>query len=163
MEKEDNKKALIKKCIEIKTFKPLTCFEPDDVMLNVLDLVSSSDLTEKNLLDFLNFAIYHNYNINYADIDNYSLVSYSALYGYLNLLTFLIKNNSNLNIIDKEEKCTPLHMAIYNENIKVAKLLIKYGVDLTLKDKDGLTPLDASIKDGHKDIVILLVLKGARK
>lgn len=43
----------------------------------------------------------------------------------------------------------------------VVQLLIEYGPDVNVKDKDCLTPLALAAKDGHLEIVNLLLQKEA--
>ncbi|KAK7074366.1 hypothetical protein SK128_009451 [Halocaridina rubra] len=53
---------------------------------------------------------------------------------------------------------TPLHFAAHAGNVNVLKLFLNNGGDITLKDKDGYTPLHVAIANGRELIVKELVL-----
>lgn len=62
------------------------------------------------------------------------------------LVTWLLENGANVNtIINKGlERSTALHAAVYNtwdDNIEIISILLKYGADINIKDKNGTTPL----------------------
>jgi ankyrin repeat protein len=58
-----------------------------------------------------------------------------------NMAKFLLKLGVNLNETTSDGE-TPLHLAIKYEQYERAKLLIKNGADLIIKDNKGNTPLD---------------------
>lgn len=43
-----------------------------------------------------------------------------------------------------EFKNTPLHIAVYNQNIPVIKYFLRKGADVTLKNYKGETPIDSA-------------------
>ena len=53
---------------------------------------------------------------------------------------------------------TPLHNAVAANNAAAAKLLLQYRADKSIKNLDGLTPLDMARK-GEKKALILLLYK----
>ena len=56
---------------------------------------------------------------------------------------------------------TPLHQAIYNNDMPTATYLLGRGADLEATDKDGLTCLGVAAEGGHMTIVQFLVNGGA--
>jgi len=56
---------------------------------------------------------------------------------------------------------TLIFLAIYNGDIKMVDLLIKYGADLKIFDKKGETVLHIALREGQYDIALLLLDKGA--
>tara|TARA_R110002095_G_scaffold128661_1_gene111447 strand:+ start:1669 stop:2157 length:489 start_codon:yes stop_codon:yes gene_type:complete len=62
------------------------------------------------------------------------------------------KNNINF---------TPLHMAVYNENLNMIKFLLNNGADVNSKDKSNQTPLHMAAYMNNFDIVALLLHNGA--
>ena len=56
---------------------------------------------------------------------------------------------------------TPLHSAVMNGHIEIARLLLQNGADVNAKDNDGYTPLHWAAFQGHIDILHLLVENGA--
>ena len=56
-----------------------------------------------------------------------------------------------------------LPMIDKDNKISLAKLLISKGCDINAADKDGENALHVASKEGHKDIVKLLIEKGIKK
>tara|TARA_Y100000739_G_scaffold218941_1_gene216871 strand:- start:118 stop:834 length:717 start_codon:yes stop_codon:yes gene_type:complete len=61
------------------------------------------------------------------------------------------------NIKSATNSAPPLHLAVLNAHIKIAKLLIKKGADLEGKDKFGNTSLHYTAKNGSKKIIAILI------
>lgn len=63
------------------------------------------------------------------------------------------------NVIDKmnSDMWTPLYVACGCGHTRVVELLLKYGADMTLKNREGNTPLYAATFHGHADCVNLLL------
>lgn len=60
-------------------------------------------------------------------------------------LTFLLSHGLDVNAGDQEAKnLTALHGAASDANVERAKLLLKYGARVDVKDARGLTPLDVA-------------------
>lgn len=57
--------------------------------------------------------------------------------------------------IDRQEDDTPLHLATWTDNAKMAQLLIKHGANLDLYGEDG-TPLEAAHRNGAKRVKNLI-------
>ncbi len=60
-------------------------------------------------------------------------------------------------------KATPLRIAAWKGYTKLAEVLIKYGANVNMKDKDGSTPLHHAALSGHKEMAKLLIKHGAIK
>ena len=57
----------------------------------------------------------------------------------------------------------PIHWAIYQDKPQMVELLLDYGANIELTDQDrDATPLDYAIVYGRKDIIPILVSRGAR-
>lgn len=69
------------------------------------------DKFECELVDFLKFFSETNFDINAIDNRQRTLLHNTASNGDLGVLRDLIRNNCNLNILDKDD-CTPLCVAI---------------------------------------------------
>ncbi|WP_246210262.1 ankyrin repeat domain-containing protein, partial [Wolbachia endosymbiont of Atemnus politus] len=82
----------------------------------------------------------------------------------LEVIEELIKNlvdlKTNLDAYNEDGR-TPLYVAIWNGNVEVAELLIKYGANVNDNDERNRTPLHVAI--GHKQLEIakLLIKNGA--
>lgn len=60
--------------------------------------------------------------------------------------------NKYTNARDKHMR-TPLHHAAMSGSKEVIKLLLKWEVHKTLKDKDGLAAIDLAIRKGHQNVL----------
>jgi ankyrin repeat protein len=58
-------------------------------------------------------------------------------------------------------KLQDIIVACQNGHINIIKLLINKGIDINIKNNDGLAGLYSACKNGHIDIVKLLIDKGA--
>ena len=61
----------------------------------------------------------------------------------------------NLNEVDNNE-CTPLWLAARTGNLSMVKLLVDAGADASMKNIDGMTPLDVAIKFKKEKVVEFL-------
>jgi hypothetical protein len=69
--------------------------------------------------------------------------------------------NINVNVKDNLNGWTPLHDAVMNGHIEIARLLLQNGAEVNAKDSDGYTPLHIAARNGHVDFLHLLVENGA--
>jgi len=67
-----------------------------------------------------------------------------------------ILNPQNVNILD-ENKMSPLYYACYHGYPKMVQILLKYGADPNLKNKNGDTALHAAFKKDNIDVIGLLL------
>lgn len=56
---------------------------------------------------------------------------------------------------------TPLHIAVYERNLDIVRLLIKYGANINAKTYNRETPLHIAVYEGHWDVAKLLIDHGA--
>lgn len=80
---------------------------------------------------------------NKIDDDN-TIIHYVAVNGNLKLMSFIIKNNGNLAILNKNGE-TPLHLAIKHHQIEMVKKLLSQKVDLNIRTNYKYTCLDYTI------------------
>lgn len=62
----------------------------------------------------------------------------------------------NVNSFDNEGQ-TALHQSCMNGNLKLVKLLVKFGADIRLANSDGWNPLHIAAYSGHQDITLYLL------
>ena len=77
----------------------------------------------------------------------YRYVKYCKLHeaaktGRINKVRRLLEEGHPTNAVDPSFGLTPLHFAVRNGHVEVARLLIENGADLTQPSTQGITPLD---------------------
>ncbi|HCO93920.1 MAG TPA: hypothetical protein DIU00_08225, partial [Phycisphaerales bacterium] len=60
-----------------------------------------------------------------------------------------------------EKGYSPLHYAVWNEDVNTVKLLVDHGAQFNEKDPDGWTAFYNAVWQGSREIVDFLVSKGA--
>ncbi|MDI6448708.1 ankyrin repeat domain-containing protein [Anaerobaca lacustris] len=83
---------------------------------------------------------------------------YAAGQGRKEVAELLIANGAEVNATDNDKR-TPLHYAI--EHVEVAKVLADHGAGLNTEDRLGETPLRKAVFHGDKEVVDLLIARGA--
>ena len=71
-----------------------------------------------------------------------------------------VTNRQNLSRAQSRDQ-TPLNLAICSRNYKVAMKLVEAGADVKIPDHFSLSPLHTASVMGKKDLVMLLLAKGA--
>lgn len=74
----------------------------------------------------------------------------------LNIVRHLINAGYNVNAVGPSNGYTPLHDAVWADNLAALKLLIEHGGDLSIRGHDGNTPLEKARKEGKDEIVSYL-------
>lgn len=62
----------------------------------------------------------------------------------------------NVNLYDKEGQ-TALHQGCLDGNFELVKLLVKFGADVHLANRDGWSALHIAAYGGHQDIALYLI------
>ena len=86
--------------------------------------------------------------------DGYTALHYSCRDGHVDIVKILVKHKANLNA-RTDSGNTPLTLAARNKHDNVVHALLSDSVDA--KGQDGYTELHYSCRDGHVDIVKILV------
>ena len=125
-----------------------------------------------------------------ADLDAEDPAYSTPLYlaaeeGYPKVVEFLISKGAEVNVKSSWSGYTPLHRAAWgpvalrkhigageagtvseadlNENyLKIVGMLLEKGSKVDVLDNEGKTPLDQAIRNGEKEIVVLLRKHGAK-
>ena len=98
-------------------------------------------------------------NPNQSDQSGFNLLHYSIIYDIYPVQHILlmqktaVKCDVNSKTHDGE---TALHLAVRNNSLTTVNLLIKFKIDWTITNNDGLTACQLSDKLGHQDMVHLL-------
>ncbi|CAH0545963.1 unnamed protein product [Brassicogethes aeneus] len=114
--------------------------------------------------------------INGQDDEYGSPLHYAASEGDEKATTILLERRANPNLkmqgngvlLSTAEQdfqgCTPLHVAVFNGQLEVAEILVKYGADVNAMSTgwQGETPLHMAVQSGKLDVIEFLVAKGAK-
>lgn len=65
----------------------------------------------------------------------------------------------NINFFDKEGQ-TALHHSVQDGNLELVKLLVKFGADIKLANRDGWSAFHIAAFAGHQDIILYLLHAG---
>ncbi|CAG8489069.1 1482_t:CDS:2 [Diversispora eburnea] len=81
-----------------------------------------------------------------------SLLHWACDRGHLEIVKLLIERGSNINILTNENE-TPFHYACLSEHLECSRHLYRNNIDITIKDKEGLTALEQCDEE-FKQLVI---------
>lgn len=103
-------------------------------------------------------------DINAQDEDGCTALHAAVSVGTTRIVKLLLAKKANPNIASNSG-WTVLHTALYYRGEKeIVKLLLAYGAEVNLKDRDIVSPLEVALQVGHtknSDIVKLLLQHGA--
>ena len=89
------------------------------------------------------------------------LLFIAAEQGDLECIKLLLENGADINTQSNEFKSSLLHYSIYRFPVEFINYLFDRGIDLELKDKDGLTALFLAIYEDEVDKAMRLIVLGA--
>jgi len=117
-------------------------------------------LFDCSTINFLQFFSEKSFHLDRPDNRNRTPIHNAAAQGDLGVLESLIRAGSNMNLMDKDE-CTPLCIAVREEQKEAAKALIQSGADVNLGGGIYGSALHLAIIKGDVDLVALLLKAGA--
>jgi len=91
-----------------------------------------------------------------------SPLHYAAFCGLYDVATFLIVEHSqdvNARGFDDEE--TPLHVASRGGYVDIARILLKHGADIEVRNRSDWSPLEQATTEGHVELTQVLLEHGA--
>lgn len=77
------------------------------------------------------------------------------------IIKLLIDNGADLNDLRCQNKASPLHRAIQNDQKNAVVILVSNGADIRARDSDNNTPLHMAAMRSDRDVIALLISKGA--
>ena len=81
---------------------------------------------------------------------------YASTGHFPDAVKLLLENGADPNVVDREEKFSPLMFAAAEGHFEVVRILLENGADATLKDKDGDTAESFARLNGHERVAELL-------
>jgi ankyrin repeat protein len=106
----------------------------------------------KQVVSFINNGL----DVNVIDNKNgWSALHYASEKGYTKMVQILLENGANVDIRNYKGQ-TPLHIAAKKGNVEIVKILLSYGADPEAKDNYDKRPIDYSLENNKKSLLILL-------
>jgi len=81
----------------------------------------------------------------------------------MEIVRLLLEYKFDVNAVGPKNGYTPLHDAVWADNLEAIKLLLPKGAKTTIKGKDGLTPYAKAKKEGKTDIVTYFESRGIKE
>lgn len=99
------------------------------------------------------------------DVDARDSFGGTALHGAMfqeniTIVEMLLDAGFDINAIGPRNGYTPLHDAVWANNIPAARLLLAKGARTDIKGKDGMTPYEKAVNEGKTEIAELLQKAG---
>lgn len=121
---------------------------------NIIDAIKNNDIKA------IEFFKHNGVDINSVDKQNNSLLIVSCMYSKPETILYLINNEVDINL-HNNLGFTPLMYASKRGDIKTIYSFLTQKVNLNQKTKDGLSALIIAAENNNKEIVQLLIEKGA--
>lgn len=96
-------------------------------------------------------------NVNLRSEKGLTLLHVAAFYGEPKMISILLNLNANVNAINNDDECTPLHFAAARGHQHVLFLLLHGKSDINAKTSKNQTPLHLAAMNGHECCVKALL------
>lgn len=143
------------------------CMEITELLLKhgaVIDLQTRSKMTALHYasmvgnLDIVKLLRENEADINIMNVSGETPLHFAVMLGHEDTALFLLDGTTNINA-KNDRKETLLHYACRHNLISVAERILIKGADRCAKDKNGKTPYDWAIVEGHPEIAELVRIK----
>jgi ankyrin repeat protein len=98
---------------------------------------------------------------NYKDTHERTALMWAVMYGYHDLVRFLLDHGADIAVRQEHSNFIPLLTAADNGDLELVKLCLDRGIDINIQDKYRDTALLLSCKEQHTEIVKYLLDRGA--
>ncbi|XP_025616001.1 potassium channel AKT1 isoform X2 [Arachis hypogaea] len=92
-------------------------------------------------------------NLKSGDVGQFACIA--AEQNTLNLLKDIVRYGGDVTLPSTTSGTTALHVAVSEDNVEVVKFLLDLGADIDKPDKNGWTPRDLAVQQGHQDIIAI--------
>ncbi|XP_033097859.1 E3 ubiquitin-protein ligase MIB2-like [Anneissia japonica] len=99
-----------------------------------------------------------------SNFRGFNALHHAALRGSAKAVEMIVEQPAGKRLVDQKKKdgFTALHVAVVNDHVEVAKVLINKGeANLEVKNNRGATPLMSAVEEFHQTSVEVLVESGA--
>lgn len=100
-------------------------------------------------------------DINTHDNNGNTPLMYAVGTHNVELLTMLALKGADLDVKSRQQKMTPLLIAVKNDDIEIIQVLLELGANVNGSNHEGYTPLMAAAEAGQFNIVQTLITHGA--
>lgn len=115
---------------------------------------------EGKSLAIIKYLVKNGADINVKSPDGWSLLMLAAKLGDLNIIQYLIDQKSNIHAKDQSLGWNTLSVAVYNNHLELAKILINKGLDISVTTKDNETLLHIAAMNDCVEIARYLIKNG---
>lgn len=116
--------------------------------------------TQYGALDRVKELLEQDYDINYRDSENVTLLHWAAINNRIEIVKYFLSKAVDVNAIGGDLKSTPLHWATRQGHLKMVVILVQHGADPTISDGEGCNCLHLAAQFGNTSIVAYLLAKG---
>jgi ankyrin repeat protein len=81
----------------------------------------------------------------------------------MEIVKLLLEYRFDVNAVGPQNGYTPLHDAVWADNLEAVKILLNKGAQTNLKGKDGLTAYGKAKKEGRREILKYFESKGIKE
>jgi ankyrin repeat protein len=115
-----------------------------------------------NLSKILKILLKKNIRLDILDTDGRNILYIAIKFNYIDCLIMLLDNDKNqigISIINIKDNIgnTCLHYAILFKNIEVVEILLKYDINLLLRNNDDLNCLELALQENNNDIFLKIL------
>lgn len=94
--------------------------------------------------------------------DGFQPLGLAAFFGHADVVDALLRAGAHVNVASSNPmRVMPLHSAVANRNVAIARVLVEHGADVNATQQDDFTPLMEAAQNGDLETARLLLDHGA--
>lgn len=137
--------------------EPPTPKRADEIDSSDFDIVKA---TQYGAFERVQEIIEGGFDVTNRDSDNVTLLHWASINNRRELVQYFVKKGAEVDAIGGELMSTPIHWATRQGHTQIVVLLLQYGADYSIKDREGYTCLHLAAQFGFTAIVAYLIAKG---